>query len=227
MNIKKEKTEEPKTEEFFIPKKFKCGRYSVSQHGHNNTDSIRLVYKSGGLFSEYIFLYIPEFGSKTSIHISREDGDSLLSVYDKLGSLKSVHVTKGGKEYLMYINFKTEAEIKKRICDFAENESIRVTAEINKISEPIFAIVIRHYYDGLSVGYSFMIKTTDANSKNIMEEYIDGEDHDFNVLLSCVSENKRDRYFSMDDTEFTDKMKRLMSEHVNKFGFELLVEEID
>lgn len=31
----------------------------------------------------------------------------------------------------------------------------------------------------------------------------------------------------MGDTEFTDKMKRLMSEHVNKFGFELLVEEID
>ena len=155
------------------------------------------------------------------------DSRSLATVYDRLGSLKSVHVTKGGKEYLMYINFKTEAEIKKRICDFAENESIRVTAEINKISEPISAIVIRHYYDGLSVGYSFMIKTTDANSKNIMEEYIDGEDHDFNVLLTCVSENKRDRYFSMGDTEFTDKMKRLMSEHVNKFGFELLVEEID
>lgn len=227
MNIKKEKTEEPKTEEFFIPKKFKCGRYSVSQHGHNNTDSIRLVYESGGLFSEYIFLYIPEFRSKTSIHISQEDVDSLLAVYDRLGSLKSVHVTKGGKEYLMYINFKTEAEIKKRICDFAENESIRVTDEINKISDPISAVVIRHYYDGLSVGYSFMIKTTDANSKNIMEEYIDGEDHDFNVLLSCVSENKRDRYFSMGDTEFTDKMKRLMSEHVNKFWFELLVEEID
>ncbi len=141
--------------------------------------------------------------------------------------MKSVHVTKGGKEYLMYINFKTEAEIKKRICDFAENESIRVTDEINKISEPISAVVIRHYYDGLSVGYSFMIKTTDANSKNIMEEYIDCDHHDFNVLLSCVSDNKRDKYFSMGDTEFTDKMKRLMSEHVNKFGFELLVEEID
>ena len=151
----------------------------------------------------------------------------MATVYDRLGILKSVHVTKGGKEYLMYINFKTEAEIKKRICDFAENESIRVTAEINKISDPISAIVIRHYYDGLSVGYSFMIKTTDANSKNIMEEYIDCDDHDFNVLLSCVSDNKRDKYFSMGDTEFTDKMKRLMSEHVNKFGFELLVEEID
>ena len=68
----------------------------------------------------------------------------------------------------MYINFKTEAEIKKRICDFAENESIRVTDEINKISDPISAVVIRHYYDGLSVGYSSIIKTTDANSKNIM-----------------------------------------------------------
>lgn len=168
LNIKKEKTEEPKTEEFFIPKKIKCGRYSVSQHGHNNTDSIRLVYESGGLFSEYIFLYIPEFGSKTSIHISREDVDSLATVYDRLGILKSVHVTKGGKEYLMYINFKTEAEIKKRICDFAENESIRVTDEINKISDPISAVVIRLCYDGLSVGYSFMIKTTDENSKNIM-----------------------------------------------------------
>ena len=68
----------------------------------------------------------------------------------------------------MYINFKTEAEIKKRICDFAENESIRVTDDINKISDPISAVVIRLYYDGLSVGYSFMIKTTGANSKNIM-----------------------------------------------------------
>lgn len=151
----------------------------------------------------------------------------MAAVYDRLGILKSVHVTKGGKEYLMYINFKTEAGIKKRICDFADNESIRVTDEINKISDPISAVVIRPYYDGLSVGYSFMIKTTDANSKNIMEEYIDGDDHDFNVLLSCVSENKRDKYFSMGDTEFTDKMKRLMSEHMNNFGFELLVEEIN
>lgn len=244
-NRKRKDLEVIRMEEIYsIPVKFKEGTYGINELIVDDENALELNYSDYGGIVTYEVPDI-EYGGEVRLYDIPKDilDITLKAAYDTNGHLKTVTISRNGKEELLYIYYENEEEAKKEIEKFAHENADSILDKISMCKDAVSRLFIEFFNDGECM--DFHVKLGTEAEKTALEkqypEYEDigdscgdypseifcGDNDRLKVMVSCADNDEFD-YFQ----HAVDIMVQLIEEkapHIlNKADdFKLLCEEYD
>lgn len=229
---------------YSVPVKFKEGTYGINELIVDDENSLELNYSDYGDIVTYKVPDI-EYGGEVRLYgIPKDVLDLTLKAnYDTNGHLKTLTISRNGKEELLYIYYENEEDAKKEIEKFAHENVNNILEKIGMCKDVVSRLFIEYFNDGEYMDFHVKLGT-EAEKAVLEEEYPEDEDicdscgdypsemlygdnDRLKVMVSCADNDDFD-YFQ----QAVDIMVQLIEEkapHIlNKTDdFKLLCEEYD
>ncbi len=196
---------------YSVPVKFKEGTYGINELNVDDENALELNYSDYG---DIVTFEVPdmEYGGEVRLYgIPKEVLDlTLKAAYDTNGHLKTLTISRNGKEELLYIYYANEEDAQKKIEKFAHENANSILDKIGMCKDVVSRLFIEYFNDGEYM--DFHVKLGTEAEKTALEkkypedkdigdscgdypsEILCGDNDRLKVMVSCADNDEFD-YF--------------------------------